>query len=83
MDNHQSNHLEKNKKGKKEPGYVAYAKYSGMAFQTGFIIAAFTFGGYKLDEWVQTNFPVFLMIGLFAGIFLGMYITIKDILKKK
>jgi F0F1-type ATP synthase assembly protein I len=82
MDNHQSNQKEKNKR-KKEPGYVAYAKYSGMAFQTGFIIAAFTFGGYKLDEWLNLSFPVFLMIGLFAGIFFGMYITIKDIIKKK
>ena len=83
MDNRQSNRKERNKEKRKEPGYVAYAKYSGMAFQTGFIIAAFTFGGYKLDEWVGTNFPVFLMLGLFAGIFLGLYITIKDFIKKK
>jgi F0F1-type ATP synthase assembly protein I len=82
MDNHQPNRKEKNKQ-KKEPGYVAYAKYSGMAFQTGFIIAAFTFGGYKLDEWVQTKFPIFLMIGLFVGIFVGVYITIKDLIRKK
>lgn len=83
MDNHQSNRKEKNKEKKKEPGYVAYAKYSGMAFQMGFIIAAFTYGGYKLDEWIATKFPVFLMIGLFLGLFLGLYITIKDIIKKK
>lgn len=83
MDNHQSKPNEKNKNPKKEPGYVAYAKYSGMAFQTGFIIAAFTYGGYKLDEWLAMRFPVFLMLGLFVGLFLGIYISIKDILKKK
>ena len=83
MDNHHSSQKKRSKGKKKEPDYIAYAKYSGMAFQTGFIIAAFAFGGYKLDEWVGANFPLFLMLGLFVGIFLGIYITIKDIIKKK
>lgn len=67
----------------KEPAYYSYVKYSGLGFQSGIIIAVFTYGGYKVDEWLNTSFPIFLAIGLLLGIALGIYLMIKDFIKKQ
>lgn len=79
------NNQEKNKRQKKdkEPAYMAYARYSSMAFQTGIVVGLFTWGGYELDDWLNTSFPVFLTIGLFIGLAGGIYLSIKDFIKKK
>lgn len=68
---------------KKEPDYISFTRYSGLAFQTGIVIALFTWGGYELDEWLGMSFPVFLSIGLFVGLAAGVYLSIKDFIKKK
>ena len=71
---------EKNKD--KEPAFMSYARYSGIAFQTGIVIGLFTWGGYELDKWLDTS-PIFLAVGLFVGLILGVYYSIKDFIKKK
>lgn len=74
---------ESKNRNSKEPVLTSYARYSAMAFQIGIIIALFTVGGYYVDNWLQLGFPVFLTIGLFLGIGLGIYSSIKDFIKKK
>ncbi len=88
MENHNQQTSPKRNKPKRDPdesNLMIYSRYSGMAFQTGIVIALFTWGGYELDEWLDwdTTFPVFLAIGLLAGLFLGIYLSIKDFIKKK
>ncbi len=73
----------KSEKDHQDSNLIVYARYSGIAFQTGIIIALFTWGGYELDEWLNNTFPVFLAIGLFVGLILGVYLSIKDFIKKK
>jgi len=73
----------KPKKNQEDSNLIVYARYSGIAFQTGIIIALFTWGGYELDHWLNTSFPVFLAIGLLIGLILGVYLSIKDFIKKK
>lgn len=63
--------------------WVTYARYSGLAFQMGILIALFSWGGYELDKWLENSFPIFLSIGLFLGIAMGIYVSIKDFIKKK
>lgn len=54
-----------------------YARYSGMAFEMMFIIAAGVFGGLKLDEWLHTM-PIFTLVCSMAGVAIAFYIVIKD-----
>lgn len=60
-----------------------YAKYSAMATQMLAIILAGTFGGVKLDEWLELKVPVFTLCLTLLSIFVAIYFVIKDFLKKK
>jgi ABC-type polysaccharide/polyol phosphate export permease len=45
------------------------------------IIGLFTFVGWKLDQWLDNNFPVFLLILSLSGVGIGIYVAIKNFLK--
>jgi F0F1-type ATP synthase assembly protein I len=59
-----------------------FVRYSSIAFQMVAIIGLFTFAGWKLDQWLKNEFPVFLLILSLSGVFIGMYAAVKDFLKK-
>ena len=64
------------------PNFVL--KYSGMAFQILACILLGFFGGMKLDAWLKfEKIPVFTLVLGLAGVVLGIYISIKDFIKKK
>ena len=67
------------KKAKYTRSLNNYARYSGLAFEMLFIIAAGVIGGVKLDERLQTK-PLFAIICSLAGIALAFYIVFKDTL---
>lgn len=52
-----------------------------MAIQMLVIILAGVFGGFKLDQWLQTK-PVFTVIFSVAAVILSIYFIIRDLLKK-
>ena len=58
-----------------------YARYSNLAFRWIAIILVCFFGGRKLDELVSFEFPVFTLVLAVSGLFLSMYILIKDLNK--
>lgn len=60
-----------------------YARYSGMAFQMGITIAGGTFGGIKLDEWLNSGFPVFTIVLSLLSVIAAMYLVLKDFTKTK
>ena len=62
--------------GKKQ--WSAGASYSGMAFQMGVIIAGGTYGGIKLDEWLNLS-PLFTIVCALASIALAMYVMINKL----
>ncbi|MFA7599494.1 MAG: AtpZ/AtpI family protein [Bacteroidales bacterium] len=62
---------------------ASYLKYTGLVFQMLAVIILFTLGGVKLDEWISLSFPVFTLVLSFTGVCLGVYIGIKDFIKKK
>lgn len=66
-----------------QSGLSGMARYSGVAFQMGVIIALFTWGGYEFDKWIGMSFPVFMSLGLLLGIALGMYLIIRVFVGKK
>ena len=62
--------------GKKQ--WSAGASYSGMAFQMGIIIAGGTYGGIKLDDWLNLS-PLFTIVCALASIALAMYVMINKL----
>ena len=65
-----------------EKGLNQYARYSGMALQMVVIILAGSFGGLKLDQWLNTQ-PVFTVFLSVAAVFLSIFVVTRDLLKKK
>lgn len=55
-----------------------YARYSGMAVQMIFIIAAGSFGGYKADQWLNLPFPILTVVLSLAGVFLAIWLFIRE-----
>ncbi len=59
-------------------------KYSGMAFQILACILLGFWGGMKLDAYLKfEKIPIFTLLFGLAGVVIGIYISIKDFLKKK
>jgi hypothetical protein len=72
----QENKIEKTKKDLRD-----YARYSNLAFRLIAIVLAGFFGGMKLDDWLNINFPVFTLTLSISGLVVSLYLLIKDLLK--
>lgn len=60
-----------------------YARYSSIAFQMLAIILLGVFGGVKLDEWIDTGFPIFTVLLSIISVFLSIYQVTRDFLRNK
>lgn len=70
------------KKRKSSPSRLNnYARYSGLAFQMIAIILAGVFGGIKLDQIVNWEFPVFTLVLTLLAVVLSMYYAVKDLIR--
>jgi F0F1-type ATP synthase assembly protein I len=58
-----------------------YVHYSGIGFQMLIIILIGVFGGIKLDQWLNLNFPVFTVILSLLSVAFAIYYAVKDMLK--
>lgn len=59
-----------------------FLKYSGMATQMLGTILAFTWGGYKLDEWQQNKVPVWTLVLSLVSIAASLYLLIRSFTKQ-
>lgn len=59
-----------------------YMKYSSLAFQMLGTIVAFTYGGYKLDEWQQNKVPVWTLVLSLLSIAGSLYMFIRSVTKE-
>jgi F0F1-type ATP synthase assembly protein I len=72
------------KKPQRDNNPNSILKYSGMAFQIGACIILGFFGGRKLDAYLgMAKVPVFTLVFGLLGVVLGIWISIRDFLKKK
>jgi len=65
----------------KKESVNSYLKYSGLAFQLLAAIGIFGWLGYKLDQYLSLEFPVFMLLfGLlgFAAIMVQLYRSLKQ-----
>lgn len=58
-----------------------YARYSGMAFQMIAIILLGTYGGWKMDDWLNTK-PIFTILLILISVVLSIYFVTRDLLRK-
>lgn len=58
-----------------------YARYSTLAFRLIIIVLLGFFAGMKLDQWLELKNPIFTVVLASAGLFLSIYLLIKDLLK--
>lgn len=68
-------------KSKVKKGANAYLKWSGLAFQLLGGIGLFGWLGYKLDNYLGLNFPVFMLVFgflVFIGIMYQVYKSVKN-----
>ena len=69
----------KDKKNQLNP----YLKYSGLVFQLGLIIGLFTFLGQWLDKKMEMETPWYTVVFSLSGVGLGLYTSLKGILKNE
>lgn len=60
-----------------------YARWSTIAFQMVVIALGGVLLGYKLDQWLHMNKPIFLVTCSFFFGFVALYFAFKDIIKFK
>lgn len=61
----------------------AYMRYASMGTQMLVIIGLGVFGGYKLDKWLEWKVPVFTLVLSMLSVFVAIYLTVKDLIRKK
>jgi len=59
-----------------------YAQYAGMGFTMAAVMLLMIWGGYKLDEHFDKK-PVFTITLTLLSIPVALYLSLKDLLKKK
>jgi len=65
---------------KKKKQLNNFVQYSSIGFQMMIIIGAGTFGGYKIDTWLDLKFPFFLILLSVLAVGIAIYQAIKDFL---
>lgn len=60
-----------------------FAKYSGLAFQIGFIILLGALAGKYLDKRFHLQKPIFTLVLSLFSVFAALYISLKDFIFKE
>ena len=69
---------------KKQPDESnAYMRYATMGTQMLVIIGLGVFGGYKLDKWLEFKIPVFTLVLSLLSVSAAIYLSVKDLYRKK
>jgi len=61
--------------------FDGYVKYSGLAFQMILPILIGAYGGIKLDEVLNIQFPVFTAVLSILGVVASIYLLIRSLTK--
>ena len=75
---------QENSPKKKQPeNSNAYMRYATMGTQMLVIIGIGVFGGYNLDKWLDFKVPVFTLLFSLGSVAAAIYLSVKDLIKKK
>ena len=67
--------------GKKPFDFSTYARYTNFVFILIVCVAIGLGAGYFADKLFELTIPLFKVLFAFAGVLLGLYIVIKEVLK--
>ena len=82
MEQQQQQQQQQQQKPKNSAGFASYAKYSALAIQAGLLIFAATYGGFKLDSYLNLKFPIFTLVLSLSSVFAAIWLLVRDVLKK-
>ena len=71
------------KKNNNNNKYDSFIRYSGLGFEMMAIIGIFTFGGYKIDQWMKNEFKGFTLGLMILSVIVAIIYGTKNLLKKK
>ena len=71
------------KKNNNNNKYDSFIRYSGLGFEMMAIIGIFTFGGYKIDQWMKNEFKGFTLGLMIFSVIVAIVYGTKNLLKKK
>ena len=60
----------------------ALMRYATMGTTMLSVMVAFSFGGHLLDQWLHLKIPILTIVLSIAGVFIAIYMVIRDLLKK-
>jgi uncharacterized membrane protein YadS len=67
----------------KRKSFDNFIQYSSIGFQMLIIILVGIYGGVKLDQLVDTGFPVFTVLLSIISVAMAIYYAVKDFIKLK
>lgn len=60
-----------------------FIRYSSLGFEMMAIIAAGTFGGYKIDQWMKNEFKGFTLGLMILSVIIAIFYATRNLLKRK
>jgi hypothetical protein len=60
-----------------------FIRYSSLGFEMMAIIGVFTYGGYKIDEWMKNHFKGFTLGLMVLSVVIAIVYATGNLLKKK
>lgn len=74
--------MDQKKQNKNKKSFDDFIKYSNLGFEMLAIIVAGTFGGYKIDQWMDNEVKVFTLVLMTLSVVLSILYGIRNFLKK-
>jgi hypothetical protein len=74
--------MDRKKQNKDKKNLDDFIKYSSLGFEMLVIIVAGTFGGYKIDQWMNNDVKVFTLVLMVLSVVLSTLYGIRNFLKK-
>ncbi len=59
-----------------------FIRYSSLGFEMMAIIGIFTFGGYKIDQWMKNQFKGFTLGLMILSVIIAIVYATRNLLKK-
>lgn len=59
-----------------------FIRYSSLGFEMMAIIGVFTFGGYKIDQWMKNQFKGFTLGLMILSVIIAIVYATRNLLKK-
>lgn len=72
-----------NRKNTYKNKFDKFISYSSLGFEMMAIIGVFTFGGYKIDQWMKNEFKGFTLVLMICSVILAILYGTRNLLKKK